>query len=403
MELIKIIVSIAVWALFVYLTIAVGYMLVFAVAGWFRKQQNSFSQNYKRMAVLIPAYKEDAVILEVASKATKQDYPSGSYDVFVIADSLQDQTLHDLRSLPIQLIKVSFDKSTKSKALNRAMDCIDDSYDIAVVLDADNIMAADFLRKVNNAFDCDFHVVQGRRVAKNHNTSFAILDGVSEAINNHIFRLGHRGLGLSSGLVGSGMAFNFSLFKAIMNEVQAVGGFDKELEFRLFQEGYKIEYLNDALVYDEKIQNPADFNNQRRRWLSTNLIYFRRFFWTGLRTALQKGNIDIVDKLFQMILLPRILLLGLVFICSFIHLALSIIWPESSWLVQPQYWHILSLLVLLTFLISIPRMYYSKETLSACLSAPRAFVIMFLLLFRLKGANKEFIHTEHHSAGSQSI
>jgi cellulose synthase/poly-beta-1,6-N-acetylglucosamine synthase-like glycosyltransferase len=46
--------------------------------------------------------------------------------------------------LPIKLIEVSFDKSTKSKTLNKAMATLDQDYDIAVVLDADNVMAPDF-------------------------------------------------------------------------------------------------------------------------------------------------------------------------------------------------------------------------------------------------------------------
>jgi hypothetical protein len=39
---------------------------------------------------------------------------------------------------------VSFDKSTKSKTLNKTMATLDKDYDIAVVLDADNMMAPDF-------------------------------------------------------------------------------------------------------------------------------------------------------------------------------------------------------------------------------------------------------------------
>jgi hypothetical protein len=49
--------------------------------------------------------------------------------------------------------------------------------------------------------------VQGHRTAKNTNNSWAILDAISEEINNNIFRKGHRVLGLSSAIIGSGMAF----------------------------------------------------------------------------------------------------------------------------------------------------------------------------------------------------
>ena len=44
-------------------------------------------------------------------------------------------------------------------------------------------------------------------------TNTAVLDAVSEEINNSIFRKGHTRLGFSSGLSGSGMAFEYDLFK----------------------------------------------------------------------------------------------------------------------------------------------------------------------------------------------
>ena len=238
--------------LFAYLAAAVLYVFVYAVAGLFRKKSNYVSDNSKRIAVMIPAYKEDNVIIEVAAKALEQNYSSDKYDVIIIADSLQEKTLCALRSLPVQLIEVSFDKSTKSKALNKALSQLKVTYDIAVILDADNIMKSNFLEQISGAYTNGSSVIQGKRVAKNLNTSFAILDGISESVNNHIFRQGHRALGLSSGLIGSGMAFDFSLFKSLMREIKAVGGFDKELEFRLFQKDTKIEYLPNALVYDEK-------------------------------------------------------------------------------------------------------------------------------------------------------
>jgi cellulose synthase/poly-beta-1,6-N-acetylglucosamine synthase-like glycosyltransferase len=397
MEAFKIVFSVMTILMFIYLGTAVMYVFVYAIAGLIRKEVVYYSEEVRRIAIMIPAYKEDEVIMEVALKATQQNYPPDHFDVIVIADSLKEETLRSLETLPIDLIRVSFEKSTKSKALNYALSNLHKDYDIALILDADNIMESDFLKKINQAFHKGFNVVQGKRIAKNLNTSFAILDGISEAVNNHIFRQGHRAIGLSSGLIGSGMAFDFVLFKAIMKETYAVGGFDKELEFRLFQDGHKIEYLNNALVYDEKIQNSRDFNNQRRRWLSTNRVYLNKFIGTGIKALFQNGNIDIIDKLYQMVLPPRVLLVGAVFIMSFVHALIELIWKDLQWSIQPIYWHLLFVLTILTFLASIPRSFYNKKTLKACLSIPHAFFIMFILLFKLKDANKEFIHTRHHS------
>jgi hypothetical protein len=56
---------------------------------------------------------------------------------------------------------------------------------------------------------------------KNTNNSWAILDAISEEINNNIFRKGHRVLGLSSAIIGSGMAFRYNYFKTLMSTVTA--------------------------------------------------------------------------------------------------------------------------------------------------------------------------------------
>ena len=127
--------------LLVLLGLATLYILIFSIASLFYKQQQySDNGNMKRMAVLVPGYKEDEVIIEVATLALEQEYPTPLFDVVIIADSFKEKTLGALKKLPIKLIEVSFDKSTKSKALNKAMATLDKDYDIAVVLDADNVM-----------------------------------------------------------------------------------------------------------------------------------------------------------------------------------------------------------------------------------------------------------------------
>lgn len=380
---------------FLYLGGASVYIFIFSIAGHFTAKKCSRIVNKKRtFSVLIPGYKEDGVIVEVARRALEQSYEATLFDVVVIADSFQPITLEKLRRLPIKLIEVSFEKSTKSKALNAALAQIGDDYEVALVLDADNVMEYDFIEKINNAFDCGFKVVQGHRVAKNTNTSFAILDALSEEINNHIFRKGHRVLGLSSALIGSGMAFDYQLFRKTMSEVEAVGGFDKEIELKLLRDQIVIEYLPKAFIYDEKVQKSDVFANQRKRWLAAQFIYFRHFVVSGFKELFLRGNIDFADKVYQMIAPPRILLLGAVgFLacCYLLHDMLSLKWLQFSF-----FWWLLALLgTALTFLLSIPKAYYSNNTFKALIQLPQAFWIMFISLFRLKGVNKKFIHTEH--------
>lgn len=379
------------------LGLATLYIFIFSVASLFYKQKTySDNGNLKKMAVLVPGYKEDGVIVEVANLALQQDYPSDLYDVVIIADSFQKETLATLKTLPIKLIEVSFEKSTKSKALNKAMAQLEDNYDIAVVLDADNVMASDFLKKINAVFEEDFIAVQGHRTAKNVNNSWAILDAISEEINNNIFRKGHRVLGLSSAIIGSGMAFRYQYFKSLMATVTAIGGFDKEIELKMLKEGRKIVYLDDAVVYDEKIQKSEVFGNQRRRWLSAQFHYFRKDILSATKHLFLKGNVDYFDKAIQFIQPPRILLLGAVILSTIGFVIVNYVLENE--IMYSKYWIILASACILSFIFSVPRSFYNLKTLGALASLPKGMFMMLLSLLKIKGANKTFIHTQHTSS-----
>lgn len=372
------------------------YIFLFSLSGLFYKQRPYLKAlTYRKIAVFIPGYKEDEVIVQVARAALNQDYPAEYYDVIIIADSFLPETITRLRELPIQVIEVKFDKSTKSKALNKAMEQLEYPYDLAVILDADNVMAPDFLTKINSTFEMGCIAVQGHRTAKNMNTSLAVLDAVSEEINNHIFRKGHRVLGLSSAIIGSGMAFRYDYFKQLMSTVKAVGGFDKEIELKMLRAGYKIAYLDDAFVYDEKVSKAEVFSNQRRRWLSAQLHYFRLDFLSALKELFLKGNIDYFDKAIQFIQPPRILLLGAVVIFGILFTTANILLNISLFYLWA--WGIVIGGCVLAFLFAVPGSFYNLRTARAIMSLPGGMMLMLGSLLKIKGANKQFIHTKHTS------
>ena len=361
--------------LLVILGLSTFYIFLFSFAGLFYRQlAYSKAATFRRIAVLIPGYKEDDVIIDVAMEALKQDYSSELFDVVIV-------------------IEVKFEKSTKSKALNLAMIQLPDKYDIAVVLDADNIMASDFLSKINSAFEHNYLAVQGHRTAKNVNTHLAILDAVSEEINNHIFRKGHRVLGFSSAIIGSGMAFKYDYFKNLMLSVTAIGGFDKEIELKMLKDRHKIEYLDDALVYDEKVQKADVFTNQRRRWLSAQLHYFKLDFGSSFKAMITKGNIDYFDKAIQFIQPPRILLLGAVLLLGTIFFLFNLTFESGG--IFNSVWILITVFCVLTFLFSIPAKFYNLQTLKALATLPKGMFLMLGSFLKIKGANKQFIHTKH--------
>lgn len=379
-----------------YLAGCIFYNLILSIAGRMQRRKNAqqlpaaTEGPFAKMAILIPAYKEDAIILSTAHSYTRLDYPSEQYEVIVIADSLQPETLQQLRQSGVTVVPVAFDKSTKAKSLNAAFAQLNDGYDLALICDADNMLAPDFLLLVNQAFQAGEYAIQAQRVAKNLNTPFAVLDAANEIIANHIYRKGANALGLSSSVIGSGMAFHYPLIKNIMQEIDATGGFDKVLQLMVVAKGHAIYYLEDAQVFDEKVEHAETFEHQRRRWLSSQLVYLRHYWKKGWR-ELFRGNIDYFNlAVCQNLLMPRLLLVVAVTVITGLYIALH------QYLLLPLAWWIaLWVCNCISLLLPIPGRFFRRYLLTAMLGLPRAAFIMVMLLFRLKGANNRFIHTKH--------
>ena len=372
---------------FFLLGTSVLYLFVFALLSHIkRKDIYPAAGKLHRFVILYPAYKEDRVIENAVSNFLEQDYPKSCYDVVVISDQMQDDTINRLKSMPVTLMEVHFQQSSKAKAMQYAMENLDkNTYDMVVIMDADNTVEPNFLHELNKAYHSGCLVIQAHRMAKNLNTDTAILDAVSEEINNSIFRKGHVRLGLSAALIGSGMAIDFQWFKKNIFKLQTAGE-DKELEALLLKENIFIEYLEHVNVYDEKTQKDSTFYNQRRRWLASQLFAIKNNIGK-LPGALFDGKFDYANKICQWMMLPRVLLLGFIGIISII-----VLLYQWTWAIK---WFILELLLVITLSLAVPDYLVNEQFKKAVWKAPKLFLLMTLNLFRLKGVNKKFIHTEH--------
>jgi cellulose synthase/poly-beta-1,6-N-acetylglucosamine synthase-like glycosyltransferase len=389
-----IIVHILTILLFAYLLVTLSYLFLLAVAGRFGKMKKYTIHGEKaRIAVVIPSYKEDKIILDTAAQALRHNYPSERFTVTVIADQLQPATITRLKALPINVVEVKWEKSMKAKSLNAAFQQMPiDHYDMVFILDADNIMSPDCLEKVNHAFHSGWEVIQCHRTAKNKNNSVAILDAMSEEMNNTIFRKGQRALGLSCALIGSGMAFRFSLITEIFAspEIQDNPGEDKVIEMQLISKAIRVEYLEDAYVYDEKVQRKEVFEKQRTRWLGTQLENLRPLLTKKMREHSIRRIYYL--KVLEWLMLPRLLLLalfGLLLLLCVVDLITGINILAPVWIA----WTGLMALYGLTLLVAIPPSFYSRDTFKALLKIP---VLMFAMIKALLGVKKNrsgFIHT----------
>lgn len=372
----------------IYLTIQVVYLLFFSILGKITKKKIfAKATKLRKIRIFVPGYKEDSVIIATAKNILEQDYPKELFEVVIIADSFSDSTLKTLNLLPIQVVEVHFEKSTKGKALQKAIeDTQDKSVDILLILDADNHIGTGFLHAVNNAFEAGYQAVQGHRTAKNFQTPFALLDACTEEINNHIFRKGHVAAGLPSALIGSGMAFDWQLFVELLTDIGETSGEDKELEFRLMRQRKDVVFLEDEYVYDEKVAKTDVFSQQRSRWLATQVEFFEKYFIEGW-VQLFKGNVSFFNKVFQTYLFPRVMLvavLGLWIIFCFFFAQELLIFSL-----------ILFAALAVALLMGIPAKWYNKDLIKAFLQIPIALISILKSALNIGKARKQFIHTPH--------
>jgi cellulose synthase/poly-beta-1,6-N-acetylglucosamine synthase-like glycosyltransferase len=378
--------------LYLYLAAGIIYLLVIAVAGRFgHLPVYRLSQDKKRIALLIPSYKEDNVIIDTARKAAAHNYPTDKFTVLVIADKLKPETVAVLRAIPVQVLEV--DVNMKSRSLNAALHFLSESdYDIAMILDADNIMEDGCLEKVNDAFQHGCKAVQCHRTAKNQHTAVALLDAISEEININLFRRGPAVLNISAAPIGSGMAFTFGLLKEIFTPDHILNnpGEDREIDMQLMKKNIRMQFIDGAYIYDEKVASAGVFEKQRVRWLEAQVNHFKRFFDEDMKDC--PRSVVYYNKLFQNILLPRLLfimVLGLLFmlvLAQWIFGFAIMQLPSMAWLS-------LLLLYALVLFLSVPGRFYSAATMRAVAQVPVLMLSMIKALLKVKSGRKEFLHT----------
>ena len=312
---------------FLLIFLSVSYLLFFAIFS--QKKQDSLYRTARkkhRILVLFPAYKEDRVIIDSVRSFLEQDYPSDLYTVAVISDGMSIDTDEQLRQLSVIVLNANYQNSTKAAALNLAVAHFGNgSFDIVAILDADNHTQTDFLSKMNDAYDFGIHAVQAHRTTKGGDAEVAILDSVSEEINNAIFRAGHVRFGLSSALIGSGMAFDYEWFARSIPKVSTAGE-DKELELLLLKDEIFIDYMPNLYVYDQKTSTSTGYYHQRRRWIAAQFDLLKNGL-PYLPKAITSGNLDYCDKIFQWLIPPRMLVIGLPIIFGSMMLFLD--WTRS--------------------------------------------------------------------------
>ena len=335
-------------AFFIFVCMTVVYMGIFALASMFSQHQDTpKSRVENRFIILIPAYKNGASAEQTVRSILGQTYPQRQFDVTVIADQIDEMSNFRLAQEPITLLIPNFTKSSRAKSLQLAINNLPQFklYDIAVILNPGNIVEPEFLSQLNDAYEAaGTKAIQCHMVSQNRDTISARLSAIFEEINNSIFRRGHITLGLSAAASNSAMAFDFNWFKANILTTNTSWD-DKELEARLLRQHIFVDYFDDIMVFSEKARKAEDFNRQRGRWLLSHITTVLRNI-RYLPGAIIQQHYDLIDKILQWMLLPRILMMGII-------VAMGVIMPFIYFTLALKWWALFAI-VLFIFALATP-------------------------------------------------
>lgn len=248
----------------------------------------------RRIAAVIAARNEEAVIAQLIQSLNAQNYPKELYDIYVVPNNCTDGTESAARNAGAKIIPCTQPISSKGDALRCAfshLTSLENRYDAYCIFDADNLADANFFQAVNDAREAGVRIAQGYRDSKNPFGNW--ISGSMSAFYwfmSGFYNASRAALGMSAALNGTGFMVADDLIREMGWDTVTL---TEDLEFTALcsLKGVKIGWMPRARVYDEQPVTLRDSVIQRRRWSAGTLQCLKRY---GLK-LFSKGSINAID------------------------------------------------------------------------------------------------------------
>ena len=264
-----------------------AYQFIYIPISWRGRRTAHKPPKLHRFAVLIAARNEEAVISELIDSINAQDYPSGLIDIYVAADNCTDGTAKTARCHGAQVFE-RFDTQHVGKgyALDFLLSHIPHEYDAYLVLDADNVIAPDYIRHMDQTLSDGYKIATSYRNSKNYGDNWISAGYALWFLRESRYLNGARyTIGSSCAVSGTGFAFT----REILDRIGSWHFFllTEDIEFTIDNvvHGEKIGYCREAVLYDEQPTTFRQSWNQRLRWSKGYLQVFQGYGAKLLRGA----------------------------------------------------------------------------------------------------------------------
>lgn len=246
------------------------YFALVAVFALKRRTRRPRTAPRYRFAVIAAARNEEAVIGSLVRSVLDQDYPAELRDVYVVPNNCTDRTGDAALAAGAQIIHCQGRVSGKGDALRNAFaQLLPRGYDAFVVLDADNTLAPDYLSRMNDAFAAGVMLCKSRTKAANPTASgVAGCYGLYNTCFDLIWNRPRAACGLSAKLIGTGFALRREVLETLGGWNTSTIAEDAEFASQCAQAGFRVEWVPEAVNYDEEPTSFLVSLRQRKRWCS---------------------------------------------------------------------------------------------------------------------------------------
>ena len=267
------------WWFYRILAILTIYKTFYLIIGTFFTRIFPKAKKKHKYAIVIAARNEEMVIGNLLDSIKKQDYPKRLITTFVVCDNCTDNTYKVAKDHgAICYIRNDLNHKTKGFALKYLFECIEKDYKINsfegyFVFDADNLLAKDYVTRMNEAFDSGEKIITSYRNTKNFDDNWISANYALHWLRS--IRTAHRArsiLRLATNIQGTGFLFSSELVKNGWKYTSLTE--DRAFTADAVKEGYRISYNDKAMFYDEQPVNLKIALRQRLRWSKGHLQAF---------------------------------------------------------------------------------------------------------------------------------
>lgn len=255
------------------------YKKFFRWIGLFFTRKFPEAKKNHKYAILIPARNEASVIANLLDSIHQQDYDLDLVTIFVIADNCTDNTAQIARKNGAVCYE-RFDDAhrTKGYALQYLFERIEEDYgrmsfEGYFIFDSDNLLAPDYITRMNESFDAGCKLITSYRNTKNFTESWIAstyaLHWLRSIRNNHRPRSVLR---LATNIQGTGFLFSNEIVRDGWKYTSITE--DRALTVDAVAQGYEITYNDSAVFYDEQPVSLKIAFRQRLRWSRGHLEAF---------------------------------------------------------------------------------------------------------------------------------